>query len=258
MSPVGEPCRGDVGPALQIRGWCAGHKTRGAQSTECDWGASSPGVGAGQGLGLSLEAHCPQPPWQLACEEGGKPVGLRFHYLGQSQGLYFLLVPSPAYGFVQRPCPGPRAPPVLTHNPALHKPEALENAHVDDIFLANSSQNPIRGRNAPCSAAACSSHGSQGHKLVRALGQSQPWVPGREGQHPAPTPIRSQFINWLQRLAHAQSPGTCSGRHRTLVKATNQTIEGVVTPCGLFWQAGGALGISGARIHVVGLGSQTW
>lgn len=52
--------------------------------------------------------------------EGAKPVGgLTFHRPGESQGLPFMLVPSLDCGFVQRPRPGPRAPPDVTHNPAL-------------------------------------------------------------------------------------------------------------------------------------------
>lgn len=100
-------------------------------------------------------------------------------------------LPSPVCGFVQRSCTGPRVPPVLTHGLALGKLEALENAHVDGIFLANSSQHPDQGRTASCSVPACSSHGSVGHKLVRALLKPQLWALGHRRQ----APIR--LISWL-------------------------------------------------------------
>lgn len=75
-------------------------------------------------------------------------------------------------------------PPVLTHDQAFGELEALENARVDGIFLANSSQRPDRGRTAFCGVPACSPHGSVGHKLVRAFLKPQSWAPGHRGQAP--------------------------------------------------------------------------
>lgn len=117
-------------------------------------GHLSPGGGARADVGAAPGRPPPSAAQWHPCAdtpgpaEGAEPVGLTFHHLGGSQGLRFLLVPRPACGFVLRPCPGPGAPPVVIHNPALGKPEVLENAREDAIFLANSS--PGQNRLLPC------------------------------------------------------------------------------------------------------------
>lgn len=56
--------------------------------------------------GVGAQPGSPTAAEHPALVGGRKPVGLTFHCPGQSQGLHFFLVPSPACGLVQRPCPG--------------------------------------------------------------------------------------------------------------------------------------------------------
>lgn len=149
-----------------------GHEERRAQSTGClfPWSGGQAGVGAEPGSSLpSTGMAAPllrrrRTSWADIPLPGTEP-GALFPPGAQ---------PSPAYGFVQRLCPGPRAPLfLLTTQPSVSQ-RPWKNAHVDGIFLANSSQHPNRGRTASCGVPACPSHGSVGHKLVRALWKPQP------------------------------------------------------------------------------------
>lgn len=113
----GHPCPPPIQPAEHSaeearRG--RGAENGSAQSTEHERAPLPLEEGPGKGSGLAWKLPVTsrhggsfvgaQPWWRKKTSL----AGLTFHRPGQSQGLCFLLVPSPACGFVQRPWPGLR------------------------------------------------------------------------------------------------------------------------------------------------------
>lgn len=155
----------------------------------------------------------------LSPSEGAKPVGLTFH----RQGLPFTLVPSPDCGFVRSPCPGPRAPPDVTHNPALGR----QARGLDALSLADASWCPGWGRAWSHRVPACPSRGSLGHKLGRALWKPKP----RESPRPRAGPQhRGASLSAGSRLAHGQS--------RDLFRQTLGRGKARTRDNGLMWESG--------------------
>lgn len=159
-------------------------------------------------------------------------------------------MPSPAYGFVQRLCPGPRAPLVLTHNPALGKPEALEKRPRGWYLSGQLFTAPKSGQNCllqcPCRPITWLSGSQVGEGTLETSAVSS----RMQGLVPVPpeTSCRDLSLGRARRPVQADIAPWSSPpvKQRKELRTTQ-----------VFGQAGEDLGIPEARIHLAGLGSQT-
>lgn len=163
-------------------------------------------------------------------------------------------MPSPAYGFVQRLCPGPRAPLVLTHNPALGKPEALETRPRGWYLFGQLFTAPKSGQNCLLQCPCLPITWLSGSQVGEGTLETSAVVSRMQG--PAPLPPETSLPAGCRdlRLGRAQRPvqadiapwSSPPVKQRKDLRTTQ-----------VFGQAGEDLGIPEARIHLAGLGSQT-